>query len=198
MDEFQKNNTKEPSNSNATDKPKLRLDALHERHPGLTESVGGTFLEAASVCLNRHHDSPVDMRVECNGDASTRLVVFPKPDTRVLNSWANDIDTTESGAYGVSLAAVEVEENLVAVRRAETLTGADWYVAPIGTEPGDLENCYRLEVSGVDIGGQSVVDARLRQKIEQTKRGASNLPAIASVVGFKERAIAIQRVSDEK
>jgi hypothetical protein len=115
----------------------------------------------------------------------------------VLNSWANDIDTTESGAYGVSLAAVEVEENLVAVRRAETLTGADWYVAPIGTEPGDLENCFRLEVSGVDAGGQSVVDARLRQKIEQTKRGASNLPAIASVVGFKERSIAIQRVSNK-
>lgn len=179
-------------------KPKLRLEALHERHPGLTASLGGTFLEAASVCLNRHHGSPVDMRVVCNGGTSTQSVVFPKPDGRVLNAWANDIDTTESGAYGVSLAAVEVEENLVAVRRAETLTGADWYVAPIGTEPVDLENCFRLEVSGIDAGGQSLVDARLRQKIEQTRRGASNLPAIASVVGFKEKAIAIQRVSDEK
>lgn len=177
---------------------KLRLEALHERHPGLTASLGGTFLEAASVCLSRHHDSPVDMNVMCNGGASTQLVEFPTPDARVLNAWANDIDTTESGAYGVSLAAVEIGENLVAVRRAETLTGADWYVAPIGTEPGDLENCFRLEVSGIDAGGQSVVDARLRQKIEQTRRGASNLPAIASVVGFKERAIAIQRVSDEK
>lgn len=179
-------------------KPKLRLEALHERHTGLTASLGGTFFEAASVCLSRHHDSPVDMKVVCNGDASTQSVEFQKPDGRILNAWANDIDTTESGAYGVCLAAVEVEENLVAVRRAETLTGADWYVAPIGTEPGDLENCFRLEVSGIDAGGQSVVDARLWQKIEQTRRGASNLPAIASVVGFKERAIAIQRVSDEK
>ena len=183
---------------NAPAKPKLRLEALHERHTGLTASLGGTFLEAASVCLSRHHDSPVDMKVVCNGGTSTQSVEFQKPDGRILNAWANDIDTTESGAYGVCLAAVEVEENLVAVRRAETLTGADWYVAPIGTEPGDLENCFRLEVSGVDVGGQSVVDARLRQKIEQTRRGASNLPAIASVVGFKERAIAIQRVSDEK
>lgn len=183
---------------NTSDKPKLRLEALHERHTGLTASLGGTFFEAASVCLSRHHDSPVDMKVVCNGDVSTQSVEFQKPDGRTLNAWANDIDTTESGAYGVSLAAVEIEEKLVAVRRAETLTGADWYVAPIGTEPGDLENCFRLEVSGVDIGGQSVVDARLRQKIEQTRRGVSNLPAIASVVGFKERAIAIQRVSDEK
>lgn len=183
---------------NTSAKPKLRLDALHERHTGLTASLGGTFFEAASVCLSRHYDSPVDMKVVCNGDASTQSVEFLKPDGRVLNAWANDIDTTESGAYGVSLAAVESEENLVAVRRAETLTGADWYVAPIGTETGDLENCFRLEVSGIDVGDSSVVRARLRQKIDQTKRGASNLPAIASIVGFKERVIAIQRVSDEK
>ena len=180
------------------DKPSLRLESLHERHTGITASLAGTFYEAASVCLNRHHDSPINMDIVCDGVTRTRLVEFPKPDARVLNAWANDIDTTENGAYGVSLAAVEVEEQLIAVRRAETLTGADWYVAPVGTEPDDLENCFRLEVSGVDIGGRSVVDARLRQKIAQTRRGASNLPAIASVVGFKERAIVIQKVSDEK
>jgi hypothetical protein len=114
------------------------------------------------------------------------------------NAWANNIDATESGAYGVSLAAVEAERKLVAVRRAETLTGADWYVAPEGTTPDDLENCLRLEVSGVDSGGQSVVETRLKQKIEQARKGKSNLPAIASVVGFKERIVAIQTVSDEK
>lgn len=175
-------------------KPRPRLDALHERHPGLTAPLGGTFFEAASVCLSRHHDSPVDMSIVCNGTASSQQIDFAKPDTRMLNAWANDIDTTESGAYGMSLATVETEEQLVAIRRAETLTGADWYVAPIGTDPGDLENCFRLEVSGIDAGGQSVVDARLQQKIEQTRRGASNLPAIASVVGFKERVIKIQKV----
>lgn len=177
-------------------KRKLRLDSLHERHTGLTPSLSGTYYEAASVCLSRHHESPVDMDVDCNGAASTQLVEFSKPDARVLNAWANDIDTTESGAYGVSLAAVEAEVNLVAIRRAETLTGADWYVAPIGTTPDDLENCFRLEVSGVDAGGSSVVEARLRQKIEQTRRGASNLPAIASVVGFREKTVAIQKVSE--
>lgn len=114
----------------------------------------------------------------------------------MLNAWANNIDTTESGAYGVCLAAVEVEEQLVAVRRAETLTGADWYVAPIGTESDDLESCFRLEVSGLDAGGRAEVAARLRQKVEQTRRGASNLPAIASVVGFKEKSVAIQKVGD--
>jgi hypothetical protein len=179
-------------------KQQLRIDSLHERHTGLTPSISGTYYEAASVCLSRHHDSPVNIQVDCNGATSTQSVEFSKPDARMLNAWANDIDTTESGAYGVSLAAVECEENLVAIRRAETLTGADWYVAPIGTTPDDLESCFRLEVSGIDAGGQSVVEARLRQKIEQTRRGASNLPAIASVVGFREKAVAIRKVSDEK
>ena len=177
---------------------KLQLDSLHERHPGLTPTLSGSYFEAASVCLSRHHTSPTELQVGRNDSETLRLVEFQVPDARMLNAWANDIDTTESGAYGVCLAAVEVEERLVAVRRAETLTGADWYVAPIGARADDLEGCFRLEVSGVDSGGQAVVDARLRQKVEQTRRGASNRPAIASVVGFKERAVAIQIVGDAK
>lgn len=178
--------------------PKLKLESLHERHTGLTAALSGTYFEAASVCLSRHHESPINMNIMCDDSPSMQSVDFQKPDAHVLKAWANDIDTTESGAYGVCLAAVEVEEQLVAVRRAETLTGADWYVAPIGTEPVDLEDCFRLEISGVDAGGPSVIDARLKQKIEQTRRGASDLPAIASVVGFKERIILIQKVSAKK
>lgn len=180
------------------DKPKLQLESLHERHIGLTPALGDTFFEAASVCLSRHHDSPVEMEIASDVGKSTRLVDFQKPDVRLLNAWANHIDTTESGAYGVCLAAVETEEQLVAVRRAETLTGADWYVAPIGTEPNDLERCFRLEISGVDAGGRSVIETRLQRKVDQARRGASNLPAIASVVGFKTKAIMIQKVSNDK
>lgn len=182
---------------NDTDKPKLLITGLHERHAGLTASLGGSFSEAARVCLSRHHESPIELLV-ANPNPVAHIVHFVSPDPRTINAWANDIDTTESGAYGVCLAAVEAVESLVAVRRAETLTGADWYVAPIGTDPQDLESCFRLEVSGVDAGGKSVVDARLRQKVEQTRRGDSNVPAIASVVGFKELTVAIQRVGDSQ
>jgi hypothetical protein len=178
-------------------KPKLSIDGLHERHVGLTAAISGTYSEAAKVCLSRHHESPVELAI-ANPISVTHTVEFINPDTRTLNAWANDIDTTEAGAYGVCLAAVEAVENLVAVRRAETLTGADWYVAPIGTDPPDLEACFRLEVSGVDAGGKSVIDARLRQKVEQTRKGNSNVPAIASVVGFKERSVAIQRVGESQ
>jgi hypothetical protein len=164
---------------------KLMLEHLHKRHVGLTLAFAGTLTESASVCLSRHHGSPVEVDVVCGGSNKSYIAEFQQPDAITLNTYANDIDATEDGAYGICLAAVEAEESLVAVRRAETLTGADWYVAPSGTSPGDLEDCYRLEVSGLDAGNRAAVQARLKQKVEQTRRGANNLPAIASVVGFK-------------
>jgi hypothetical protein len=138
------------------------------------------------------------MKVSCETKQSDRVVDFKKPDPRTLKSWNNDIDATESGAYGMALATVEAEEKLVAVSRAQTQTGADWYVAPKGKQLEDLEDCFRLEVSGVDAGTQSDIETRLRRKVEQTQRGKSNLPAIASVVGFKGRTILVKKVGVKK
>jgi hypothetical protein len=97
----------------------------------------------------------------------------------------------------VSFAAVESLAGLVAVRRAETLTGADYYVAPIGSDPDDMESCLRMEVSGVGAGNEAIIRARLRQKLRQTEKGRSNLPALAAVIGFRERLIAIAHMGDE-
>ena len=99
----------------------LRLDGLHERHPGLTPALGESYTEAASVCLSRHHQPPVTISVQHGSNAELRLVNFSVPGSRVRNAHANEIDATEAGAYGVSLAAVEAVAGLVAVRRAETL-----------------------------------------------------------------------------
>jgi len=159
-------------------KPRLLVGDLHERHTGLTAVLGGTFLEAACVCFSRHHESPVDVEIVRKEGSSVREFAFDPPSERERNAHANEIDATEAGAYGVSLAAVEAVESLVAIRRAETLSGADWYVAPIGTTPDDLETCYRLEVSGTDTGTLSVVETRLSQKIQQTRAGKCNLPAL--------------------
>ncbi len=76
--------------------------------------------------------------------------------------------------------------------RAETKTGADYYVAPRGTDPADFEEALRLEVSGTD-GTAAQVRARLRQKQEQTRVGTGTEPAIAAVVGFKTRLILVER-----
>jgi hypothetical protein len=169
----------------------ITLDLLHERHPGLTPALAQSYVEAACVCLARHHQPPVVFSVNNAGDKLDRTVDFLIPDERTKNANANEIDATEAGAYGLSLAAVESVVGMVAVRRAETKTGADWYIAPTGELLEDLESCVRLEVSGISAGTSSDVIRRLQEKIAQAGKGKSNLPAIAAVVGFKVLEVAI-------
>ena len=169
---------------------KLLIQDLDARHPGLTTGVALGFREAAEVCLDRHHSPPTVLTAD-RGKQMNAIADWQSPDERTKHAWANEIDTTEAGAYCVALAAIELTDDLVAVRRAETHTGADYYVAPRGTSPGDLEEAFRLEVSGMDEGNQTSVKTRLRQKLEQTARGRSSLPAIAAVVAFSPPQVAI-------
>jgi hypothetical protein len=106
-------------------------------------------------------------------------------DQRVRDAWANKTDTTEAGAYAMVLAGVEVARGHVALRRAETGTGADYYVGPPSASTEDLENCFRLEISGVDSGDQAILEQRLTEKVDQASNGKGALPAIAGVVGFR-------------
>jgi hypothetical protein len=59
---------------------------------------------------------------------------------------------------------------------------------------GDFQSSYRLEASGVDRGDRSAVAQRLEQKKDQTRRGDSDLPALAAVVGFKSSLVALAYV----
>ena len=171
-------------------RPKIQIQDLDARHPGLTAGVALGFREAAEVCLDRHHSPPTDLVVD-RGTRIEAIAEWDAPDERTKHAWANEIDATEAGAYCVALAAIEVTDDLVAIRRAETHTGADYYVAPRGTSLGDLEDALRLEVSGIDEATPGSLKARLRQKLEQTGRGRSNLPAIAAVVTFSPPHVAI-------
>jgi hypothetical protein len=91
----------------------------------------------------------------------------------------------------VCLAAVEEWQGLVAIKRAETRTGADYYVGLVGQ---DFEKALRLEVSGVDRGDANEVSRRLQRKVEQARRGLSNLPAMAVVVGFQALLVSMRAV----
>jgi hypothetical protein len=121
-------------------------------------------------------------------------VEWEATDERTRNAHANEIDATEAGAYACVLAAVELVMQMVAVHRAETAKGADYYIAPAGSTAADLEAALRLEISGVDKGSSAAVSQRLNVKIEQAAMGASNLPALAGVIGFRARLIMLQPV----
>src|SRR4051812_9126149 len=132
------------------------------------------------------------LRLEC---PKPHDIVTAQP-ARQLIAWANADDATQNGAYAVALAALEAEPGLVAVSRAETLTGADYYLGESGNPSGedDLERAFRLEVSGVDKGTRGVMHQRLKQKVDQARRGHSSLPAYACVVGFQACYVAMRKV----
>ena len=61
----------------------------------------------------------------------------------------NADDATRDGAYSLSLAAIESTLNLVAISRAETRSGADYYVG--APDAVNLEDAFRLQISGTDL-----------------------------------------------
>jgi hypothetical protein len=152
--------------------------------------------EAAEVALARHHSPPATtFVVSCGEKGSERTLEWGLPTPAALRAWNNRDDTTRDGAYIVAIAAVEAEMGLVALMRAETRTGADYYVGEAGSS--NVECALRLEVSGVDSGDIPTVRRRLKQKVQQTREGDSNLPAIAGVVGFREAVVLVSDIEAE-
>lgn len=173
--------------------PLLPLGNMHERHTGLSRPVAECYLEAARVCLDRHHTPPQEFLLHDDENENKIQINWEQTDERSRGAWANNDDATRDGAYACALAATELARGLVAIRRAETHTGADYYISIMGQNRDDLENCFRLEVSGTNIDSAGV-RARLKDKVKQALNGDSNLPALAAVIGYRARLIMIQTV----
>ena len=175
--------------------PVLPIASLSNRHPGLTPAIAAGYAEAAAVCLSRHHETPTEFELQDNNESIIVTLLWDPPSPQTRMAWANTTDATESGAYACALAAIEQSRGFYAVRRAETFTGADYYIEPLNGTTRKLENCYRLEISGTDLATLEV-RRRLKVKLKQAKLGNSPLPAIAVVVGFKASLILIQTLED--
>jgi hypothetical protein len=169
---------------------------MDERHHGLITPIAGGYEAAASVCLSRHHVAPITVTLSDNGLNSVAELTWTAPDSRTLAALANTTDTTEAGAYACVIVGVEHLRSLFAVRRAEVGSGADYYIGPPGSGQDDIEDCFRLEISGVDSGDSRVVAQRLLEKIRQAQRGNSNLPALAGVMGFSAKLLMVHDVPE--
>lgn len=170
-------------------KIQLNISELSERHIGVTRSIGDAYCEAARVCLDRHHGSPQVFTVVDNKETLQAEVEWEATDQRTRHSWADSTAATEAGAYCLAMANAELTRGLYAVRRAQKGTGVDYYLAPAGSVPEDLETSMRLEVSGTDEGSVGMMTTRLKQKMEQARRVECNLPALATVVGFAAKKV---------
>lgn len=167
------------------------LADLHLRHPGVTSAISRAYAEAVAVSLARHYRPPSELATWINESINRVQLDWALPDDRTRQAWANDIDTTEAAAYGVALGIVEMELGLVAVARARSLSGADYYIAQHDVIDG-LESAYKLEVSGVDHGGTREIRSRLREKLRQVTAYGAPARAYACVVGFKALTVLVR------
>lgn len=174
----------------------LPIDDMSSRHRGLRGGVGDAYYAAACVCLDRHHAMPTVFEIR-QGTTGEMVTLTWEPSTKeIRDSWANEPDATEAGGCALAIAAVELKEGLLAVRRAEAGSGGDYYVGPDGAGEEDLEDCFRLEVSGTDKSNSAQLTRLLHRKMGQARAGRGNLPALAGVVGFEEQLILIGWVED--
>ncbi len=171
----------------------LQLKNMSDRHEGLTPEIAACYSQAADVCFDKHHISPVIFSLEDNSAKHEVQIIWDEVDDRIKKAWANESDRVRDGAYACAIASVEEIKKLFAIQRAETLTGSDYYVAPINADSSDLEDWYRLEVSGTDLN-KTEVRSRLKKKVSQMIKGISNLPAIAVVIGFKAKLILMRSI----
>jgi hypothetical protein len=169
----------------------LVLDGMGENHPGLTPALADALAQAARVCLARHHSSPTDFDIRYRGRSLSCTITWDSPTTRERAANGNELDATRDAAYSISFAAIEKCDDLVVVARAEHMSGSDFYIGPRSSDPGDLEDALRLEVSGTDVGDRRECVRRLDQKRAQANNAGHPIPAIASVVGLNEALILV-------
>src|SRR5262245_33976282 len=98
--------------------PTLDINGLHAAH-AVNRELLDVFATTAAIFLQRHHSSPKSWSVQLDGeDVATYQACWNEPSAADHRSYNNDDETTEFGACGITLAAVDAHLGLVAYARA--------------------------------------------------------------------------------
>lgn len=166
--------------------PVLDLLALCDGLPTLTPARGRAFAEAAGVSFEAAGHLQDEAIMVVRGLVNEEWLTRWPAVTEQMRRTYNDIpEATEEGAYGLAILVVRAITRLTVVERSAKGTGFDYW---LGEDTGyPFQNKARLEVSGMLHGTASQVNARVRQKENQTRLSdKSRLPAYVVVVEYGE------------
>ncbi len=152
---------------------------------GITAAYGSFLAEAASFCLySNEHPNPVLFAV--TGDVSTsRNFGWGEVDQQFSRTWADLQEATEYGAYGIAVVIAVDLTGYPYVERSVRTTGIDYWLGDGSDERGVFQRTARLEVSGILVGDDNDIVARLKTKLTQTKRSDfTQLHAYVAIVEF--------------
>jgi len=165
---------------------KLLLTELAKGLSGVTPAFGDTLAEAGAICFeSQNHFNGVELQV--NGTFKARYQVFWQRVTdQMLRCWNDAEYTTEQGAYGVAfLLLLDLTEYTI-IEKARKGPGFDYWLGRAEDNRRlPFQNVARLEVSGIRSGDDSLVRARVNQKLRQVAPSdITHLPAYIIVVEF--------------
>jgi hypothetical protein len=160
----------------------LVLSTLGEGFPAITPSFGVALAEAGAVCLeDQGHSNGVELKVY--GEFIEAFKVYwPNVTGQMRLCWNDREMTTEHGAYGIGILLIRDLTNFSIIERSRKGTGFDFWLGYEDELP--FQNKARLEISGIRKGDDSMVKARVQQKLKQTERSQGSLPAYIVVVEF--------------
>lgn len=172
----------------------LNLQSLNQGLPAITPAFGAAIAEAGAICLTGEAHAP-GVILEVEGEFSTRFQLDWQPVTeQARRCWSDEGYTTEQAAYGIAFLLILQLTDLTVIERSRKGTGFDyWLGSQDSTATLPFQRMARLEVSGIRKGNRSQINARVKQKIEQTGASdAEGLPAYIIVVEFS-RPISVVR-----
>jgi hypothetical protein len=166
----------------------LNLQSLSQGLPAITPAFGAAIAEAGAICLTDEGHKP-GVVLEVEGEFSTQFQLDWQPVTeQTRRCWNDEEYSTEQAAYGITFLLILQLTKFTIVERSRKGTGFDYW---LGTQ--DLattlpfQRMARLEVSGIRQGNRSQINARVKQKTEQTDASdAQGLPAYIIVVEFSK------------
>lgn len=164
----------------------LNLQSLNQGLPAITPAFGAAIAEAGAICLtDEAHEPGVILEVE--GEFSTRFQLNWQPATeQARRCWNDEEYTTEQAAYGIAFLLILQLTDLTVIERSRKGTGFDYWLGnQNSTATLPFQRMARLEVSGIRKGNRGQINARVKQKTEQTRASdAEGLPAYIIVVEF--------------
>lgn len=178
----------------------LSLQRLEQGLPAITPAFGAAIAEAGAICLTDEAHQP-GVTLEVEGEFSTTFTLDWQPVTeQTRRCWNDEQYTTEQAAYGIAFLLILQLTALTVIERSRKGTGFDYWLGTQGsTATLPFDRMARLEVSGIrSKGNRSQINARVKQKTEQTRASdAQRLPAYIIVVEFS-RPISVISAKDNR
>jgi hypothetical protein len=172
----------------------LNLQSLNQGLPAITPAFGTAIAEAGAICLtDEAHESGVVLKVE--GEFSATFQLDWQPITEQTRRCWNDQEyTTEQAAYGIAFLLILQLTNLTVIERSRKGTGFDYWLGIKDSSAAlPFQRMARLEVSGIRKGNLSQINARVKQKVEQTRASdTQGLPVYIIVVEFSRPITVVQ------